>query len=70
MQLIRPSAAKAATKYSRLVEAARCQPSALIAQLLHVCRFDFNDFVRQNFFAKRKEVTDKESIRHAWGYHS
>jgi len=35
VQLISPSAAKAATKYSRLVEAARYQPSALSVQLLN-----------------------------------
>jgi hypothetical protein len=33
MQLIPPSAAKAATKYSRLMAAARFQPSAFSGQL-------------------------------------
>ena len=60
-QLEIPSAARAATKYSRLVEAARCQPSAFSDQLLNkFC--DFSRFTEQDFFAKRKEVTHKDSI--------
>jgi len=59
-------AAEAATKYSKLVEAARFQPSAFRAQLLDERRehgFDFNRIASQNFFASCKEVTDKESMR-------
>ena len=44
------------------MEAARCQPSAFSDQLLNkFC--DFSRFTEQDFFAKRKEVTHKESIR-------
>ena len=50
MTLVSPSAAEAATKYSRYVDAARFQLSAL--RIIDL----------RNFFAKRKEVTDKESI--------
>jgi hypothetical protein len=51
LQLVLPSAAKAATKYTRLVEAVRCQLSAFRAQLS-----------KETFFAFCKEVTDIESI--------
>jgi len=56
-----------ATRFSRVMEAAGHKPSALSAQLLNkLC--NFSRFTEQNFFAKCKEVTDKESIgtrRHA-----
>jgi hypothetical protein len=56
--LARPGAT---TKCSRLKEAARFQLSALSPQLLNkFC--DFSRFTEQNFFAKRKEVIDKDSI--------
>jgi hypothetical protein len=64
-KLILPSAARAATKFSKLMEAARCQPSVLDGQLLNnhpEHSFDFRQVVRQNFFAECKEVTDRESI--------
>ena len=43
------------------MEAAHFQPSAFSVQLLNkFC--NFGRFTEQNFFAKCKEVTDKESI--------
>jgi hypothetical protein len=48
------------------VDAARCQPSAFSTQLLNKHRemlFNFSNVIRQNFFAKCKEVTDKGSTR-------
>jgi hypothetical protein len=46
-------------KYSGLAEAARYQLSALSFPNK---RRDFSHFAQQNFFAKCKEVIDKESI--------
>jgi hypothetical protein len=62
--LARPGAA---TKiFQKLVEAARCQPSAPSVQLPNK-QCDSSRFTELNFFPNYKEVMDKESIRNKCG---
>jgi hypothetical protein len=51
------------------MQAARFQLSAFSAQQLNKCS-DFDHFMKQNFFAKRKEVIDKESPQGKTNYAS
>ena len=54
---------KAATKFWKLIEAARLQLLAFGAQPLHIIAEVPGSTREPDFFAKRKEVMDKDSIR-------